>query len=78
MHRMMRSEPSCGKTKLHGQKDKVHDLKGMVFTKLSQTLIFYFFLSFILCNYSKFLNQNLNNYKIVLFKNHLIIKIYKI
>ena len=77
MHRMMRSEPSCGKTKLHGQKDKVHDLKGMVCTKLSKTLIFYF-LSFILCNYSKFLNQNFNNYKIISFINHFNIKINNI
>ena len=35
MHRMMRFEPSCEKTKLHGQKDKVHDLKGTACTKLS-------------------------------------------
>ena len=41
MHRMMRSEPSCGKTKLHGQKDKVHDLKGMACTKLSTINIIY-------------------------------------
>ena len=38
MHRMMRFEPSCEKTKLHGQKDKVHDLKGTACTKLSLLL----------------------------------------
>ena len=38
MHRIMRSDSNYGKTKLHGQKGKIHDLQGMACTRLSLLL----------------------------------------